>query len=246
MSDDQGEGAGTPGPYRRVMLKLSGESLCAPGGQGIDVEALGRTAELALAAHRMGIELAIVVGGGNIMRGAQLSKLGINRGTGDYMGMLGTAINALALQDAIEKLGVETRVCSGLDIHSVAERFIRRRATRHLEKGRIVILACGSGAPYFTTDTAAALRAVELGAEVLLKATKVDGVYDKDPKIHSDAKRLESLTYMEVMNMGLEVMDKTAITMCMENKLPIVVFDMSDPKRLCGLLSGESWGTKIS
>ncbi len=231
--------------YQRVMLKLSGESLCEPGGQGIDVEAAQRTAELVLAGTRLGAQIAVVIGGGNIMRGAQLSSLGVNRATADYMGMLGTAINALALQDALEKKGAQTRICSGLEIRQVAEPFIRRRAIRHLEKGRIVILSCGSGAPFFTTDTAAALRSVELGAQVLMKATKVDGVYDKDPRKHADARRFQSLSYMEVMNRGLEVMDKTAITLCMENQLPIVVFDMSDPENLRGVLRGEDRGTII-
>ncbi len=230
---------------QRVMLKLSGESLCEPGGQGIDVEAAQRTAELVLAGTRLGAQIAVVIGGGNIMRGAQLSSLGVNRATADYMGMLGTAINALALQDALEKKGAQTRICSGLEIRQVAEPFIRRRAIRHLEKGRIVILSCGSGAPFFTTDTAAALRSVELGAQVLMKATKVDGVYDKDPRKHADARRFQSLSYMEVMNRGLEVMDKTAITLCMENQLPIVVFDMSDPENLRGVLRGEDRGTII-
>ena len=187
-----------------------------------------------------------MIGGGNIIRGAQLSGLGINRGTADYMGMLGTAINAMALQDALEKKGAETRVCSGLDIRKVMEAFIRRRAIRHLEKKRIVILAAGSGAPYFTTDTAAALRAVELGCEVLLKATKVDGVYDKDPKKHDNAKRYDSLSYLDVLNQDLAVMDKTAITMCLENALPICVFGMEDPADLQGVLRGESRGTIIS
>jgi uridylate kinase len=232
--------------YGRVLLKLSGESLCDPGGSGIHVDAVGRTADLVLAAYRLGVEVAVVIGGGNILRGAQLAPLGITRATADYMGMLATAINAMALQDALEKKSAETRVCSGLDIPKVMEPFIRRRAQRHLEKGRIVILAAGSGAPFFTTDTAAALRAVELGCDVLLKATKVDGVYDKDPKVHSDAHRLERLTYMDVMNRGLAVMDKTAITMCLENDLPIIVFGMDDPANLCGVLRGESRGTIIA
>lgn len=242
---DSNDDAGGP-RYRRVLLKLSGESLCEPGGNGVDVDAVSQTAELVLAAHGLGVQLAVVIGGGNIIRGAQLAALGINRATADYMGMLGTAVNALALQDALEKRVAETRVCSGLDIPKVMEPFIRRRVDRHLERGRIVILAAGSGAPFFTTDTAAALRAVELGCEALLKATKVDGVYDKDPNVHDDAVRLEKLAYMEVMNRGLGIMDKTAVTMCMENDLPIVVFGMADPQNLQGVLRGESCGTIIS
>lgn len=231
--------------YRRILLKLSGEVLCQPGGFGVDGSAVARAAQLVLAAREMGVEVAVVIGGGNFIRGAQLSSLGINRATADYMGMLATAINALALQDALEKLGSQTRVCSGLDIPKVMEPFIRRRAERHLEKGRIVILACGSGAPFFTTDTAAALRAVELGCDALLKATKVDGVYDRDPKQDAAAERLPRLTYMDVMNRGLSVMDKTAITMCMENRLPIVVFGMEDPENLRGILRGAERGTII-
>lgn len=233
-------------PYRRVLLKLSGESLGKQGELGLDVQAIERTAKLVLAARDLGVEVAVVIGGGNIVRGATLSQLGINRPTADQMGMLGTAINALALQDMLEKQGASTRVCSGLDMRQVSEAFIRRRAMRHLEKGRIVILSCGSGAPFFTTDTAAALRAVELGCDALLKATKVDGVYDKDPKRFDDAQRLPRLTYMEVMTRGLEVMDKTAITLCMENSLPITVFDMNDPNNLIGVLRGGNFGTVIS
>jgi uridylate kinase len=231
--------------FPRILLKLSGEVLCHPGGFGIDGEAVNRAAQLVLVAKEMGCQVAVVIGGGNFIRGAQLSPLGINRATADYMGMLATAINAMALQDALEKLGSQTRACSGLDIPKVMEPFIRRRAERHLEKGRIVILACGSGAPFFTTDTAAALRAVELGCHALLKATKVDGVYDKDPKKHSDAQQLKRLSYMDVMNRGLTVMDKTAITMCMENRLPIIVFGMDDPDNLRGVLRGEPRGTLI-
>ena len=242
MTDPAGGGL----KYKRILLKLSGESLCYPGGTGIDIEAVKKTADLVLAASSIGVEVAVVIGGGNIIRGAQLSALGINRGTADYMGMLGTAINAMALQDALEKKGAETRVCSGLDIRKVMEAFIRRRAIRHLEKKRVVILAAGSGAPYFTTDTAAALRAVELGCEVLLKATKVDGVYDKDPAQHDDAVRYDKLTYLDVLNQGLGVMDKTAITMCLENSLPICVFGMQDPADLQGVLRGERRGTIIS
>lgn len=234
------------GPFKRVLLKLSGESLCAPGGQGIDVEAVDRAAELILVCVRENVEVAVVIGGGNIMRGSQLSQLGITRATADYMGMLATAINAMALQDAIEKKGVATRTLSAITIQEVAEPFIRRRALRHLEKGRVVILACGTGAPFVTTDTAAALRAAELGAEVVLKATKVDGVFSKDPRKHADAEAYTKLEYMDVIRRGLDVMDKTAVTMCMDNDVPLVVFNMNDPKNLLRVLRGEAVGTIIS
>ncbi len=234
------------GPFKRVLLKLSGESLCAPGGQGIDVEAVDRAAELILVCVRENVQVAVVIGGGNIMRGSQLSKLGITRATADYMGMLATAINAMALQDAIEKKGIATRVLSAINIQEVAEPFIRRRALRHLEKSRVVILACGTGAPFVTTDTAAALRAAELGAEVVLKATKVDGVYTKDPRKHADAEAFAKLSYMDVINRGLDVMDKTAVTMCMDNDVPLVVFNMNDGKNLLRVLRGEAVGTIIS
>ena len=232
--------------FKRVLLKLSGEAVMGQEPFGLHLATLETIALEVKAVVALGVELAIVIGGGNIIRGAQLSALGITRATADYMGMLGTAINAMALQDALEKRGAETRVCSGLDIRKVMEAFIRRRAMRHLEKGRIVILAAGSGAPFFTTDTAAALRAVELGCDALLKATKVDGVYDKDPKKHPDATRYERLTYLDVLNQGLGVMDKTAVTMCLENELPIIVFGASDPANLQGVLRGEDLGTIIS
>jgi uridylate kinase len=234
------------GPFKRVLLKLSGEALCAPGGQGIDVEAVDRAADLILVCIKEKVEPAVVIGGGNIMRGSQMSRLGINRATADYMGMLATAINAMALQDAIEKKGVATRVLSAIDIQEVSEPFIRRRAIRHLEKGRVVILACGTGAPFVTTDTAAALRAAELGAEVVLKATKVDGVFSKDPRKHADAVAYRTLSYMDVLNRGLDVMDKTAVTMCMDNDVPLVVFNMNDPANLLRVLRGEAVGTIIS
>jgi uridylate kinase len=234
------------GPFYRVLLKLSGESLCAPGGSGIDVEAVDRAADLILVCIRENVEVAVVIGGGNIMRGSQMSRLGINRATADYMGMLATAMNAMALQDAIEKKGVATRVLSAINIQEVAEPFIRRRAIRHLEKARVVILACGTGAPFVTTDTAAALRAAELGAEVVLKATKVDGVFDKDPRKHADAEAFTRLSYMDVLNRGLDVMDKTAVTMCMDNDVPLVVFNMNDPTNLLRVLRGETVGTIIS
>jgi uridylate kinase len=194
---------------------------------------------------KRGVETAIVIGGGNMIRGATLSQLGINRATADYMGMLGTAINAMALQDVLESRGIPTRVLSAVTISEVAEPFIRRRALRHLEKGRVVILACGTGAPYVTTDTAAALRANELGAEVVLKATKVDGVYDRDPRKHDDASAFDHITYMDVINKHLNVMDRTAITMCMENDVPLVVFNMNDPTNLVRILEGQRVGTIV-
>jgi uridylate kinase len=247
-----GDSADTPprrtgrGPFKRVLLKLSGESLCPPGGQGVDAEAVERAADLILVCVKEKVEVAVVIGGGNIIRGSSLSRVGINRATADYMGMLATAINAMALQDAIEKKGVDTRVLSAINIQDVAEPFIRRRALRHLERGRVVIIACGTGAPFVTTDTAAALRAAELGAEVVLKATKVDGVYSKDPRKHEDAEPLHRLTYMDVIQRGLDVMDKTAVTMCMDNDVPLVVFNMHDSRNLLRVLRGEAVGTIIS
>ena len=233
------------GPWRRVLLKISGESLSGEGRGGIDGEPLhALAAEIAKAAD-LGVEIAIVNGGGNIVRGAQLAIKGVGRATADYMGMLATVINALALQDVLESLGRPTRVLSAIEMRGVAEPYIRRRAMRHLEKGRVVILAGGSGHPYFSTDTTAALRGSELGSQALLKGTKVDGVYDKDPKSHSDATRFSSLSFDEVYARRLAVMDLTAITMCRENSLPIVVFDMGVPGNLARVLSGERLGTRI-
>ncbi len=243
MSDAGGKAALR---WKRVLLKLSGESLCEPGGHGIDLAAVKRAAELVKTAHSSGAQVAVVLGGGNIMRGAQIAPLGINRATADQMGMLATAINSMALQDALEKLGVPTRVCSGIDIREVMEPFIRRRATRHLEKGRVVILSCGTGRPFFTTDTAAAVRAKELDCDVLLKATKVDGVYDSDPRKNPQAKRYTRISYIDIITQGLGVMDKTAITTCMEHSLPIVVFDMSVPGNLVKVLNGVEVGTLVS
>jgi uridylate kinase len=234
------------GPFKRVLLKLSGEALCNKGGQGIDIEAVGRAAELIMVSIAENVQTAVVIGGGNIMRGSQLSQFGINRATADYMGMMATAINALALQDVLEKKGVATRVLSAIQIYEIAEPFIRRRAIRHLEKGRVVIVACGTGTPYVTTDTAAALRANELGCEVVLKATKVGGVYSKDPNKYPDAEVIHEISYLEVINRHLEVMDKTAITMCMENDLPLVVFDMENKENLRSVLRGEAVGTIIT
>jgi uridylate kinase len=232
-------------PWRRVLLKVSGEALSGEGKTGIDGEPLHALArEIALAAG-LGVEIAIVNGGGNIVRGAQMAIRGVGRATADYMGMLATVINAIALQDVLESQGRPTRVLSAIEMRGVAEPYIRRRAMRHLEKGRVVILAGGSGHPYFSTDTTAALRGSEIGAQALLKGTKVDGIYDKDPKRHDDARRFASVSFEEVYARRLQVMDRTAITMCQENNLPIVVFDMSVPGNLARLLGGERVGTWV-
>jgi len=232
-------------PYKRVLLKLSGEFL-AEDGQGISPKATRSLAEeIARAKAETGTELAIVVGAGNLWRGAR-QGVGMDRATADYIGMLATIMNALALQDGLEAEGLETRVQTALTITEVAEPYIRRKALRHLEKGRVVIFGGGTGNPFFSTDTAAALRALEIGAEVVLMAkNKVDGVYDKDPRKHADARRFDRLSYMEVLSRGLEVMDPTAVTLCMEAKLPIVVFDIMRPGALVEVLRGERVGTLI-
>ncbi len=233
-------------PYQRVLLKLSGEALGDPAsGHGIDPEAVQAIARQIARVAGLGVEIAVVSGGGNILRGAEFSQLGGGRASADYMGMLGTVINALALSDALEKHGLETRVMTAIEIRQVAEPFVRRVALSHLGKGRVVILAAGTGNPFFTTDTAAALRATELGCEVLLKATKVDGVYTADPKRDASAKRYEELSYMDVLQQGLRVMDGTAITLCMENRLPVVVFNMFEEGNLERVVRGERLGTKI-
>jgi uridylate kinase len=233
-------------PYQRVLLKLSGEALGdGASGHGIDPDGVQRIARQVARVAGLGVELAIVVGGGNILRGAQFSKLGATRASADYMGMLGTVINALALQDALEQQGLETRVQTAIEIRQVAEPFVRRRALSHLEQGRVVILAGGTGNPFFTTDTAAALRATELSCEVLLKGTKVDGVYTADPKKDKQARRYEELTYMEVLQQGLAVMDGTAITLCMENRLPVIVFNLFEEGNLERVVRGETLGTRI-
>jgi uridylate kinase len=231
--------------YRRIMLKLSGEALGGEGGAGICPEALRDMAEQIREVRDLGVDVLIVVGGGNIFRGLPGSQKGIERATGDYMGMLATIINALALQDALEKLGVPTRVQSAITATQVAEPFIRRRAIRHMEKGRVVIFAGGTGNPYFSTDTAAALRANEVGAEVLLKATKVDGIYDSDPKKNPLAKRYSRITYLEALNRQLKVMDAAAFSLCMENKMPIVVFDFFKPHNLRRVVLGYEVGTAV-
>ena len=234
-----------PAAYRRVLVKLSGEALMGAQNFGIDRAVASQIAREVAEIRAIGIELALVIGGGNIFRGVKASAVGMDRAQADYMGMLATVINALALQDVLESLGRPTRVLSAIEMRGVAEPYIRRRAMRHLEKGRVVLLAGGSGHPYFSTDTTAALRGSEIGAQVLLKGTKVDGVYDKDPKRHDDARRFESVSFEEVYARRLQVMDRTAITMCQENNLPIVVFDMSVTGNLARLLSGERLGTWI-
>ncbi len=213
--------------YKRVLLKLSGEIVRHPDGDGISVERLSRLAGEIAGVRRLGADVGVVIGGGNILRGAAASERGIDRVSADYMGMLATVINALALQAVLEKQGVETRVMTAIAMAQLAEPYIRRRAIRHIEKGRVVILAGGTGNPYFSTDTAAALRAIEIQAEAVLKGTKVDGVYDSDPVKNPQAKKFESLGYIEVLNKGLKVMDATAVSLCMENSLPIVVFNLN-------------------
>lgn len=227
----------------RVLLKISGEALGCQGAVSLDPSMAKTLAEQVKEVHELGVEVSIVVGGGNILRGALFAEAGTNRATADQMGMLATVINALALSDALERLGVDTRVCSAVDVNPVAEPFIRRRVIRHMEKGRICLLAGGTGNPYFTTDTAAALRAMEIGADALLKATKVDGVYDKDPKRFSDAKRFDALTFEDALARGLQVMDATAMTLCHENDLPIVVFDLFTPGNMARVVRGEDLGT---
>jgi uridylate kinase len=232
--------------YRRIVLKLSGEALAGGQGFGIDPPVLDRIGEEIRDVTDLGVQVAIVIGGGNIFRGVAASAAGMDRATADYMGMLATVINALALQDALEKAGVQTRVLSAIEMRAVAEPYIRRRAIRHLEKGRVVIFAAGTGNPFFTTDTAGALRAVEIGADAIIKATKVDGVYSADPKRDPAARRLDRLTYIEVLNRGLGVMDTTAISLCMDNKLPIVVFDLMEAGNIKRIVLGEPVGSIVS
>jgi uridylate kinase len=232
--------------YSRILLKLSGEALGSrENGHGIDPEAVNDIARQIVAVARSGVQLGVVVGGGNILRGAQFSRIGAHRASADYMGMLGTVINGLALSDAIEKQGLDTRVMSALETPQVAEFFVRRKAISHLEKGRVVILAGGTGNPFFTTDTAAALRATELGCDVLLKATKVDGVYTADPKLDGNAVLLPELTYTQVIHQNLRVMDGTSITLCQENEVPVVVFNMFAEGNLERVVRGEALGTRI-
>ncbi|MDE3068451.1 MAG: UMP kinase [Verrucomicrobiota bacterium] len=232
--------------FSRLLLKLSGEALGDANGMGISADAVRHMAGQISEVRDLGVQVVVVVGGGNIFRGLSGSERGIERATGDYMGMLATIINALALQDALEKVGCPTRVQSAIAMSQVAEPFIRRRAVRHLEKGRVVIFGGGTGNPFFSTDTTAALRANEIGAEVILKATKVDGVYDSDPKKNSGAKRFAKISYLEALQRRLQVMDSTAFSLCMDNKMPIIVFDFSKPHNLRRVVLGENVGTLVA
>ncbi|MBL7715566.1 MAG: UMP kinase [Bdellovibrionales bacterium] len=232
-------------PYKRVLLKLSGEALAGDAGYGIDTDVLATLAREVKEIHETGIEIGIVLGGGNIFRGIKGATSGMDRASADYMGMLATVLNCLALQDALERLDVYTRVQSAIEMQELAEPYIRRKAIRHLEKKRVVIFGAGTGNPYFTTDTTAALRGMEIGSEVVIKATKVDGVYDADPKKVKDAKRFTDLTYMEVLQRGLEVMDSTAISLCMDNRLPIIVCDINKPGTLKQVCEGKPVGTLV-
>ena len=232
--------------HRRILLKLSGEALMGRLDYGIDPEVINRLAREILEVSRAGVQVGVVIGGGNIFRGAGLQAAGMDRVTGDHMGMLATVMNALAMQDALEKLGAYARVMSALKINEVCEDYIRRRAVRHLEKGRIVIFAAGTGNPFFTTDSAAALRAVEIGSELLLKATKVDGVYDVDPKKHPEARRYDTLSYDDVISRNLQVMDTAAIALCRDYHIPLRIYDMSQPGALMRIVQGQPIGTLVS
>ncbi len=232
--------------YRRVLLKISGEALAGEMGMGIDANRAMHIAEKVRDVRELGIDVAIVIGAGNFWRGRQGLELGMDRATADYMGMLATVMNALALMDSLESKGVITRVQTAIEMRSVAEPYIRRRAMRHMEKGRVVILGGGTGNPYFSTDTAAALRAMEIGADVLIKATKVDGVYDKDPHVHADAVKFSELTYLDAISRRLEVMDSTALTLCMDNEMPIMVLNLWEDDVLRRALLGEKVGTLVS
>jgi len=238
--------------FKRILLKLSGEILGGQNsdgsgsGYGIDKETIDAIADEVISVHALGVEVGIVIGGGNIFRGVQAGAQGLDRASGDYMGMLATVMNAVALQDVIERKGVPTRVMSAIEMRQIAEPYIRRRATRHLEKGRVVIFASGTGNPFFTTDTAASLRSMEIGAEVLLKGTKVDAIYDKDPKKFKDAKPFQELSFLDVLNKGIKVMDAAAISLCMENDLPIIVFDIGTKGNLKNIVLGSAIGTKVT
>ena len=229
--------------YKRIMLKLSGEAIVGENGQVINFDVVGKICDQIIQVVQMGIEVGIVIGAGNIWRGRQGSNM--DRTTADYMGMLATGINALALQDAMEQRGVPTRVLSAIEMRAVAEPYICRRAVRHLEKGRVVIFACGTGNPFFSTDTTAALRAAEIDAEAILLAKNVDGVYDSDPKVNPNAKRFSQIDYIDVLNRGLTVMDTTAITLCMDNKIPIVVFGLNEENSIRRAVMGEEFGTRV-
>lgn len=231
--------------FKRILLKLSGEALMGEKGYGIDPVTVNYMAEEIKKAYELGIEIAVVIGGGNIFRGVEAAEQGIERATADYMGMLATVINALALQNALEKIDVNTRVQSAIEMRELAEPYIRRKAMRHLEKGRVVIFAAGTGNPYFTTDTAAALRAIEIGADVIMKGTKVDGIYSSDPFKDPKAKKFDKLTYMDVIRDSLKVMDSTAITLCMDNNLPIVVFNIRKSDNLKKIILGQKIGSIV-
>ena len=232
--------------FGRILLKLSGEALMGSQGFGIDPAMVARVADEVDEVRKLGVQIGVVVGGGNFIRGVAASESGIDRVVADQMGMLATVINGLALQDALEKLGCHTRVTTAIEIREIAEPFIRRRAVRHLEKGRVVIFAAGTGSPYFSTDTAAALRAIEIKADVILKATKVDGVYDADPQKVSEAKMFSRINYLEVLSLGLKVMDTTAISMCMDNSLQIIVFNLNVPGNLKRVILGEKVGSLVA
>lgn len=231
--------------YKRIMLKLSGEALAGQQGYGIDPDIIRGIAKEIREVVDLGLEIAIVIGGGNIFRGVAASSMGMDRASADYMGMLATVMNSLALQDALEKAGVITRVQSAIEMQEIAEPYIRRRAVRHLEKGRVVIFGAGTGNPFFTTDTAASLRAIEIGAEIILKATKVDGVYNADPNKDKNAVKYDHLTYLDVLKQGLEVMDSTATSLCMDNNLPILVFDLTSTGNIKRVVCGEHIGTIV-
>ncbi len=232
-------------PYKKILLKLSGEALAGDAGYGIDTDVLRGLAAEIQGVRQAGVEVSVVLGGGNIFRGIKGATQGMDRASADYMGMLATVMNCLALQDSLEHLGVNTRVQSAIEMRELAEPYIRRRAMRHLEKGRVVIFGAGTGNPYFTTDTTAALRAMEVGSEVVIKATKVDGIYDADPKKVPSAKRFDKISYLEVLQKRLEVMDSTAISLCMDNKMPIIVFNLSEKGALLRLVKGEAVGTLV-
>jgi uridylate kinase len=232
--------------YNRILLKLNGESLAGRAGWGIDVPTVESIAAQIRRVHEFEVQVAIVIGAGNIWRGVDGLQRGMERATADYMGMLATVINALALQDALERSGVDTRAQTAIEMRAVAEPYIRRRAIRHMEKGRVVICGAGTGNPYFTTDTAAALRAMELDTDILLKATKVDGVYDSDPMVNPDARRFDYLTHIEALNLGVKVMDSAALSLCMDNDLPIIVFKLAEPNSIERVVRGEPIGTLIS
>jgi len=231
--------------YKRILLKISGEVLTGERDYGIDPEVMHTIAEEIQELKDLGVDVAIVIGGGNIFRGVAASSQGMDRASADYMGMLATVINGLALQDALEKMGIQTRVQTAIEMRAIAEPYIRRRAIRHLEKGRVVIFAAGTGNPYFTTDTTASLRAMEIGADVILKATKVDGVYDADPLLHENARKFEELTYLDVLKSQLKVMDATAISLCMDHHIPIIVFNLRERGNIKRVILGEPVGTKV-